>query len=89
MNRDTSKNKYFLAIAKEGAEYMFSKKIMIAVPEKSAGFLRDALNRSKKYLKPGEVWHIFENDYYYNDYINFKISQCRRDGSFNIKCLYH
>ena len=62
--------KYFIAITNPGSEYMFKKSDVIAVPAASANKIIEALNRIQYKLKPGEVWKLYENDFYYNTLIN-------------------
>lgn len=59
----------FLAIAPAGAEFMYKRATMIAAPAKSADKIKTALNNRGYMLKPGETWHIYNNDPYTNDYI--------------------
>lgn len=66
-------NKYFLAIAAKGSEFLYRKSTMIAVPTKSARSIMEALNKTGYKLKAGEVWHIYENDTYNNDFISEQI----------------
>ena len=59
--------KYFVARAKEGAEYSLTMSGSIAGGTKArAEKLARILNEYKYNLKPGEIWHVYENDYYYN-----------------------
>lgn len=63
----------FIAIAAKGHEFLFSKRNMIAVPTRSAQQIADALNRVNYKLKEGQIWWVFDNDSYYNDYITEEI----------------
>lgn len=63
----------FIARAVKGKEFLFSKATMIAVPESSAQKIADALNKVGYNLKQGEIWWVYDNDWYYNDYINYEI----------------
>lgn len=63
----------FIAIAAKGQEFLYSKRSMIAVPESSAQKIADALNKVGYNLKQGETWWVYDNDWYYNDYINYEI----------------
>lgn len=63
----------FIAIAAEGQEYIFSKANMIAVPTSTAQKIADALNEVRYKLKQGQIWWVFDNDWYYNDYITAEI----------------
>ena len=58
-----------IAIAPKGKEFIFKTSLMIAVPKSSAVKIRNRLNRERYKLKDGEVWHIYDNDAYYNDMI--------------------
>ena len=66
----------FIAIAPKGAEYLYRRSSMIAVPKSSAIKIMTTLNSLKYQLKDGEVWHIYDNDWYTNDYITKEITQC-------------
>lgn len=61
--------KHFIAAAPAGAEFCFRKSSMIAVPSASAARIAEDLTAQRYQLKPGEVWHVYENDFYYNDFI--------------------
>ena len=63
----------FIAIAPAGAEFTFKKSSMIAVPAASAARIAEDLTTQRYQLKPGEVWHVYENDFYYNDFIEREI----------------
>ena len=65
----------FIARAIEGQEFIFDKRMMIAVPKTSATKIADALTKLRYKLKDGEVWHVYDNDWYYNDYINQEIKR--------------
>lgn len=65
--------KYFIAISAKGAEFMYKRDSAIAVPASSAAKIAEALNKSNYQLKPGQVWHIHENDSYLNDFITKEI----------------
>ena len=65
----------FIAITHKGQEYIFSKTHMIAVPTKSAEFIKETLNKKNYMLKENEVWHIYDNDWYYDQLINDRISR--------------
>lgn len=64
---------HFIAIAPKGQEFLFKKSSMIAVPAKSAAQIAEALTKAGYKLKPGETWHTYKNDSYYNDYIETEI----------------
>lgn len=78
-NTMTSK---FIAIAAKGAEFMYSKRNMIAVPTKSAQRIADMLNAVGYKLKEGQIWWVYDNDWYTNDYITEEIKRC---GKGNLK----
>ena len=65
----------FIAIAPKGQEYIFNKASMIAVPTPTAQKIADALTEMKYKLKEGQVWHVYDNDWYYNDYIGSEIKK--------------
>lgn len=67
----------FIAIANKGQEFSFKRSSMIAVPSSSAKKIADVLTDIRYKLNEGEVWHVYDNDYYYNDYIG---SEIRRFG---------
>lgn len=72
----------FIAIAAKGAEYVYSKKYMIAVPTKSAQRIADMLNAAKYKITDGQIWWVYDNDWYTNDYITAEIKKC---GKGNLK----
>ena len=65
----------FIARAIKGQEFIFDKRIMIAVPKTSATRIADALTKMRYKLKDGEVWHVYDNDWYYNDFITGEIKR--------------
>ena len=65
----------FIAIAPRGAEYLYRRSSMIAVPKASAIKIMTALNSLRYQLKDGEVWHIYDNDWYTNDFISSEIKR--------------
>ena len=65
----------FIAKAVKGQEFLFSKQSMIGVPSSSALKIATALNNMKYELKEGQVWHVYDNDYYYNDFIDREIKR--------------
>ena len=65
----------FIAIAPKGQEFVFNRATMIAVPTSSAQKIADTLTRIKYKLKEGQVWHVYDNDWYYNDYISSEIKR--------------
>ena len=78
----------FIAIAPKGKEFLYRRSSMIAVPKSSAIKIMITLNNLRYKLKDGEVWHIYDNDWYSNDFIeseikrysNKKMSIVRYDG---------
>ena len=71
--------KKFIAIAPKGQEFVFSKRIMIAVPESSAWKIAELLTKLKYMLKDDNtVWHVYDNDYYYDGYISEEIKRYSR-----------
>lgn len=80
--------KYFIAIAPKGSEFLYRKSSAIATPAKSAAAIAEALTKANYKLKPGEVWHVYENDWVSNDYIENEIRSY--SPSRNIKVYrYH
>ena len=63
----------FIAIAPKGAEFYYRRSSMIAVPKSSANAIRNRLNEIGYHLRNGEVWHVYDNDFYTNDYIDTEI----------------
>ena len=61
--------KKFIAIAPAGKEFLFNKNSMIGCPAASASKIAAALNKIGYKLKPGLIWHVYDNDFYYNDFI--------------------
>ncbi len=53
-----------LAIAMEGKEFFFNSHSAHAVSDAGAETIRDALNKARYRLKEGQVWHIYEYDWY-------------------------
>lgn len=70
--------KKFIAPAIKGKEFIFHSNNMIAVPTSSAKKIADALTRAGYKLKDGEVWHIYDNDPYYDNMISSEIKQYGR-----------
>jgi len=58
-----------LAKSIEGREFLYNAYTARRVPRASAEKIRDALNRARWALKPGEVWYIHEVDQYDKAYI--------------------
>lgn len=65
----------FIAIAPKGAEYLYRRSSMIAVPKSSGVKIMTTLNNLRYKLKDGEVWHIYDNDWYSNDFIESEIKR--------------
>lgn len=65
----------FIAKAVKGREFLFSLSSAIAVPKTSAQKIADTLNNLKYRLGESEVWHVYDNDSYYNDYISDEIKR--------------
>lgn len=65
----------FIAIAPKGKEFLYRRSSMIAVPTSSAKAIMNKLNEVMYELKDGEVWHIYDNDWYTNDYIDREIKR--------------
>lgn len=63
----------FIAIAPKGREFLYKKNSMIAVPKTSADAIKDRLNEIGYHLRNGEVWHVYDNDWISNDYIDTEI----------------
>lgn len=79
--------KYFVAIAVKGKEFLYKSSSMIAVPNSRANDVKDTLNSNKYLIKDGEIWHVYENDWYTNKMITKEITQVRKKG-FTIKKIY-
>ena len=67
--------KKFIAVSKKGQEFVFDRRRMIAVPTSSAKKIADTLTELKYKLKEGEVWHVHDNDFYYNNMIDNEIKK--------------
>jgi len=66
--------KYFLAKTIKGKEYIYSRDSAMLCSEQSRLYLLDLLNSKKYQLKnDNETWHLYENDWYTNDYISKEI----------------
>ena len=52
--------KKFVAITRNGAEYMYRPSSAHAVPVSRAVIVCEMLNHSRFMLKDGEKWHIYE-----------------------------
>ena len=60
--------KMMIAKAKAGAEFAYSRESAHAVPASSAQAIADDLNRLKYDLKPGQLWQVYEMDWYKREY---------------------
>ena len=78
---------YFIAKSTKGQEFIFDRSSMIAVPKTSAEAIANKLNESKYQLKDGQVWHVHQNDWYFNDLIDKEIK--RNDSHRLIVRRYH
>lgn len=67
--------KKFIAIAPNGSEFVFNRHSMIAVPTSSAWKIAKLLTDMRYRLKANEVWHVYDNDMYYNDWIGLEIKR--------------
>ena len=70
--------KYFIAKAVKGQEYFFQTSSMIAVPNVSAHKICDVLNKMNYDLKEDQVWHMYENDPWYDNNIVKEIKKYGR-----------
>lgn len=70
--------KYFLAKTIRGKEYIFNKNTAMFVCEKRKLEFLELLNK-KRYLlnNDDEKWHLYENDYYMDDYIDKVIKKTK------------
>ena len=57
-----------LAIAMQGKEFNYNGHSAHAVSDAGAEAIRDALNKARYRLKEGQVWHIYEYDWYTRAY---------------------
>ena len=78
----------FVAIAIKGKEFFYKRSSMIAVPDGKAHEVAEILNHNKYLLKDGEVWHVYENDSYSNDYISKEIKAVR-NGKVTVHRNYY
>ena len=58
------KKSYVIAKAIKGQEYLYNRNTVLLVPAASAQLICDSLNTAQYRLKDGEVWHLFERDWY-------------------------
>lgn len=54
--------KKFVAITNEGSEYMYRTRSAHNVPIAKARAICDLLNRARYELRPGEVWHVYNDE---------------------------
>ena len=66
--------KKFVAKSVLGKEYLYSQKCAFIVPNKSAKRIRDTLNANHVTLEKGEIWHIYDCDWYDDQCICYKIN---------------
>ena len=52
----------FVAIACKGKEFIYRRDSAHAVPVSSAEKIRSALNAAGYRLRPGETWHLYDNE---------------------------
>jgi len=72
--------KYFLAKTRIGQEYLFSMDSAMFCAEKHRIYLMNLLNEKRYNLKnENEKWHLYENDFFYNDRIfkEIKVTKTR------------
>lgn len=70
--------KYFIAKTIKDKEYCFSISSAMLVSEKSHFDLCKLLNEKKYQLKnENEIWHLYENDCFYNDRIYKEIKKTK------------
>ena len=67
--------KYFIARTHKGQEFILDRSLMIAVPTSTRQKICDSLNEMSYKLKEDQRWHVYENDWYYNDYISQEIKR--------------
>ncbi|MBO7734299.1 MAG: hypothetical protein J6S67_17170 [Methanobrevibacter sp.] len=58
------KKAYVVAKAIKGQEYLYNRNTVLLIPSASAQLICDSLNSARYQLKDGEVWHLFERDWY-------------------------
>ena len=78
----------FIAIATKDKEFMFKTSTMIKVPTKSAQRIVEALNKTRYKLSDNEVWHIYDNDYYYNSKITKEIRRYSPKQNIKVFAYY-
>ena len=59
-----------------GKEYFFSEKYAFYVPQRSAKRIMNTLNVNHVGLKHGEIWHIYNYDWYMDTFVTYKINIC-------------
>ena len=57
-----------------GKEYFFSEEYAFYAPQRSARRIMDTLNANQVGLKPGEVWHIYDYDWYMDTFVEYQIN---------------
>ena len=69
--------KYFLAISRKDAEFLYKINTAILVPEKSADKIAEFLNSIKYWIKDEntETWFKHENDFYTDERIDKEITR--------------
>ena len=78
----------FIAIATKDKEFMFKTSTMIKVPAKSAQRIVEALNKTRYKLNDNEVWHIYDNDYYYDSKITKEIRRYSPKQNIKVFAYY-
>ena len=73
----------FIAITTPGTEFLFRRSSAIVTPAASAEKIAAALNAAKYQIKPGEKWHVYENEYI-DDYINKQIKTYRTGHNIKV-----
>ena len=67
--------KFYIAKTREGSEFIHSQEQAYFVPTASRQYICDQLNEVKWNLADGEKWHIYENDWYTETFINKEIKK--------------
>lgn len=65
--------KYFIAKSVKGHEYLYSKNMVILVPDASAHKICNVLNDNNYKLKDGEIWFVHERDITTDLYASYEI----------------
>jgi hypothetical protein len=74
MNKGVNAMKKFVAKSVLGKEYLYSQKCAFIVPNKNAKRIMDTLNANHVALEKGEIWHIYDCNWYDEPYICYKIN---------------